>query len=610
MSQKIKKPYLNLSKAATVTYIMLGLLGLILILWITKYDSLSIYNSGGGKACTRVDNYEYSEFESYKSPQLIASRYTWTLDGLRDTDNYLCVYSKYSYIDVYIDGVLRHSMQASEDNIYGHSIVGYWSSIPLTGNDAGVTVQVTFYPIYEDSDADEFKAYVGASTEIYRELLLTDAPTLFVTILMIFAGLTFVCLAFIRSLGKRHRRGLIFLGMYGVFLGTWGFTYTDFGILLLHKWILILTAVNSVCLLLSVVTFVWMMKYQMDEGKQKMLNMIATVAATVYSVILILQLANVMDVHNCENIIYVIMLLAKIMVIMIIYIEAIQNKKNVTQRRIAFCLLPCLAGLILDIVMHVSVGGLRIPLFFMSTVSIYLITFGVNIIRDAEEALVGRIKYVEQVNGTKDDALLRLSEELRTPMNDIDNLLSQLKKDVRHPERVLHYISQIEESNDRMLERINAVINETNEENLPLNVEERAFDLRQLVTQTMQIYALECKHKQLVFDIDCNMTHAFFMGYAVHLKKLLSHIMVDAIQKAPVNGEIHLNVDLGVMLNEKKIVKFSIYVANDKEGYDLPAIEPLVDILKGQIYMDSTKGEGVLLIVEVPLIQLCDELMD
>lgn len=609
MKQKINKRYLISGKMAAITFGVFAILAAFLVIRVAKSDKLSIYNNGGARDCTRIEQYEYKQLESYNSPQLLSGQFTFTLEELDKTDNYLCVYSKYCYIDIYIDNVLRHSMRAADGNVYGRSILGYWSSVPLSESDIDDEVRVIFYPIYDSMDISSLKAYVGASTDIYRELLLKDAPNMFVTILMIFAGLTFVCIAFVRSFEPKHRKGLIFLGLYGVALGTWGFTYTDFSILLLHKWILVTTVVNNCCLLLSVITFVWMMKYQMDKGKQKMLNIIATMVAAVYAVVLLLQITKVADIKESITVVYAIMLLAKIMVVMIVYIEAIQNKKNITQRRIAFTLLPCAGGLVLDLVMRMGNGASRIPLFFMSTVSIYLIAFGINIIRDSEEYLVGKIRHVEKMSGIKDDKLLKLSEELRAPLNNIDSMLMQLKKDVRHPERVLHYIEQIEESNDRMLEQINLIISETDEETM-VTVEESAFDIRQLVIETKQIYAAECKRKKIAFEIECDLIYGLFFGDSMHLKKMLSHIILEALNKASMNARIHLEVDLGVTINEKRIVKFGIYVVGDKELYDLTSIEPLVDVMDGQVYIDSTKGEGILLIIEIPLLQLGGEMMD
>jgi signal transduction histidine kinase/ActR/RegA family two-component response regulator len=205
---------------------------------------------------------------------------------------------------------------------------------------------------------------------------------------------------------------------------------------------------------------------------------------------------------------------------------------------------------------------------FTYIVMITMILLGAFVIRqivrknDELEEITKKAKKSEEealnANETKSKFLANMSHEIRTPLNAIigfSDILSNANMDDNDKEKA----EIISKSAKALLNIINDILDISKIESGKYEVSKSNFDLKELLEQIVQLYAVNTKQKNIrfLYTLDESIPN-FVFSDETKIKQVLSNILSNAIKFTPENKKVTFNVKLLKLENNIASVRFSV----------------------------------------------------
>ena len=170
--------------------------------------------------------------------------------------------------------------------------------------------------------------------------------------------------------------------------------------------------------------------------------------------------------------------------------------------------------------------------------------------KSEEEALIA--------NETKSKFLANMSHEIRTPLNAIigfSDILSSSNMEANDKEKA----EIISKSAKALLNIINDILDISKIESGKYEVSKTNFDLKDLLEQIVQLYAVNTKEKNIrfLYTLDESIPN-FVFSDETKLKQVLSNIISNAIKFTPNNGKVSFDVKLLTLNENTASVRFSV----------------------------------------------------
>ena len=246
------------------------------------------------------------------------------------------------------------------------------------------------------------------------------------------------------------------------------------------------------------------------------------------------------------------------------------------------------------------------------------------------ESLNAALQEANQANKAKTVFLSNMSHEIRTPMNAIIGLNSIALSDPSISAQTREYLEKIGVSANHLLGIINDILDMSRIESGRMIIKSEEFSFAKMLEQVNTIVSGQCSEKGLQYECrtigrveDC------YIGDEMKLRQILINILGNAVKFTPEGGEVSLTIEDVKRLNHQATLRFTIrdtgigiseeflpriFDAFSQEdatpagsfgstGLGMPITKSIVELMNGQIEVESKKGEGTTFTVTITLTQ-------
>lgn len=263
----------------------------------------------------------------------------------------------------------------------------------------------------------------------------------------------------------------------------------------------------------------------------------------------------------------------------------------------------------------------------------YRINFATGQLQDTLESLQKKNRELElsrqeaeTANQSKSDFLARMSHELRTPITSIQGFVRLL--DVRvMSETDRHYCQIIDQSALQLLTLIDDILACSKLQSNAVELDQQPIDLAECVEQVSALFSPQAQHKGLCIAVDYApdvLLHR--VGDMIRLQQILSNLIANGIKFSEQGGVfISLKTDpkqaviievldtgIGISADAQGLL-FNAFTQADTSisrhyggtGLGLSIVKSLVDLMGGEIELESQEGRGSAFRIMLPL-PLCE----
>ena len=158
-----------------------------------------------------------------------------------------------------------------------------------------------------------------------------------------------------------------------------------------------------------------------------------------------------------------------------------------------------------------------------------------------QEKLLAAKQDAEQANRAKTDFLLRMSHDIRTPLNGIVGMLDVAERCREDISKRDECKEKIRESAQILLELINEVLDMNKLESGNIILEHVPFDMKAISRNVFTLISRQAEARGIeIIEEDCSVPHYRLIGSPVHYKRIMTNILSNAIKYNKENGKIYI----------------------------------------------------------------------
>lgn len=270
--------------------------------------------------------------------------------------------------------------------------------------------------------------------------------------------------------------------------------------------------------------------------------------------------------------------------------------------------------------LHTVIVGLSLSaLFMLAIVATVVLKPAINYVAQAQRKLI-------ELNQLKGDFLANMSHEIRTPINGIFGMTELLLESSLN-ERQQHYVRTLQNSGDHLLGLINDILDFSKMEAGHMKLDPIRFNFLSTIEDVLEILASRAREKNLELLVRyVPGTPRFIVADPGRMRQILFNLIGNAIKftdKGYVlthvesmpgkDGALALQVrieDTGIGIPEDKIGElFSKFMqvetgsarARQGTGLGLAICRNLIQLMGGDIHVQSTPGKGTIFSWHLPL---------
>ncbi len=244
-----------------------------------------------------------------------------------------------------------------------------------------------------------------------------------------------------------------------------------------------------------------------------------------------------------------------------------------------------------------------------------------------EQSLEEAKKSAEAANAAKTEFLLRMSHDIRTPINGIMGMLDIEDKFPDDVKKLAECRKKIRDASGMLLDLINEVLDMSKLESGEIQIEHVPFDLISTCKEVYYAISKQAEDKDIeIVQEDCSAKTNRVIGSPLHFKRIVMNIMGNAIKYNKDHGKIYINCktfgddqgkvnfefkcrDTGIGMSPEFLKRiFEPFTQEDSNartkyagtGLGMSIAKSLVDKMGGTITVESVKNQGTTFDVILP----------
>ncbi len=232
----------------------------------------------------------------------------------------------------------------------------------------------------------------------------------------------------------------------------------------------------------------------------------------------------------------------------------------------------------------------------------------------------------DKANKAKTEFLLRMSHDIRTPLNGIRGMLDMADYYGSDLEKVRECRRKIRESSNILLELINEVLDMSKLESGEVTLEHIPFDLTDISYEIFTVIEKMAEEQTVEITEDHDIRHTRLIGSPVHFKRLILNVLGNAVKYNRPHGKVYVNCrelsfdgktaviesvirDTGVGMSEEfqkhlfepfRQENESVRTKYGGTGLGLSIAKSLAEKMGGTITCESKKDVGTTFTVRIP----------
>ena len=261
--------------------------------------------------------------------------------------------------------------------------------------------------------------------------------------------------------------------------------------------------------------------------------------------------------------------------------------------------------------MFIGAGTLFLIIIFIILI-ISDVNKGYRARRAAEEAK----RMTEEIMESRHKLLLSVSHDIKAPLSSIMGHVELMDKTDNEKE-----INSIQQSADHILNLLNNLLEYSSLEQGKLQVSKETFDIGQLCAEIAEMFAPIAQHKNLQFNFENNIdADTILNSDKLKIRQILTNLISNGI-KYTLEGSVTFKARLGRNLVVFDIIDTGVGIPEDQReevfkpfvriesynqfaegtGYGMTVVKGLVDLLGGEIGIESEVGKGSHFEVRLPV---------
>ncbi len=533
----------------------------------------------------------------------------------------ICFRVVWQDVEVYIDGVLRQSYSTKDSRPFGKNSAFRYIFVELNETDAGKELEFCFSS--ESKYAGDIRTvYIGDKLSIWLNFLGKFGVKTGIAILLMFLSL--FCIIICAILKYLYKKNLSFKYLaWTLFLSAfWMISEAEFR-QLIFKNVSVLTNYTYLCLMILPIPLLIYIN-DIQSGRYRKIFIVPIIYSTGMTVIgTVLQLFDIVQFVQQLPFIHGAIAVAMLCIIVTITIDVFKRRIS-KYFFVGLGIYGMLVSAIIEIVLYYINPSYTLGAILSGGLVFLLI---MAVIKTGQDLFEVERKKQKAIMSSKAKAqfLARMSHEIRTPINAVIGMNEMILRENEN-ETIQEYAHNIQSASNMLLGLVNDVLDFSKIESGQLELVEDTYDLAQLIKDEKVLLNARANGKAIStqLDIDSGLPLKLF-GDELRIKQIITNLLSNAV-KYTKDGSVTLKsyfkwkddetielyfsvIDTGIGIKDSDMDKlFSSFKRLELEknrniegtGLGLNIVKSLVDLMNGNITVESEYGKGSTFTVMIP----------